>query len=227
MQTMLNTTNGLSMQSFTKLTACLLASWLLAGCSTTKTGCLFGFGKEEDKNEAITVTVYLRPVVANLDYKDIYGSRNQVIVQGGFQHVLSVDSQATAEHALSPVGSLGFTGKLIRDTETIGFEFDRSTITKSERAKLDRLVSRIESGGLLHVDVEGHTDANGSARYNQMLSVKRATAVKDYLVGHGIAHAKIAIKGYGETKPIVPNNTERDKAINRRATVDPTLWGDH
>jgi len=200
--------------------------WLLTGMAvgcTSITGCPFGFGHDVDQEETITLTVYLPPVVSNLDYKDTYGSRNQVIVQGGFQHVLSVDGKSHVEKATYSVNPTFDTNKLpdhtIRETATIRFEFGRAVIDAQEMAKLDSLISRIEKAGLLHIEVEGHTDSNGAARYNKILSLARAESVKDYLIRHGISQTKVSIMGYGEDRPIEENDTETHRAINRRATL--------
>ncbi|NOU21858.1 MAG: OmpA family protein [Methyloglobulus sp.] len=203
-----------------------LLIWLLTcmvvSC-TSITGCPFGFSHDVDQEETITLTVYLPTVVSNLDYKDIYGFRSQVIVQGGFQHVLSVDGKSHVEKVAQSVNPTFDTHKLpdntIRETATIRFEFGRAAIDAQEMAKLYSLISRIEKAGLLHIEVEGHTDSNGSARYNKILSLARAESVKDYLIRHGISPAKVSIMGYGETRPIDENGTEAHRAINRRATL--------
>ncbi|NOS74645.1 MAG: OmpA family protein [Methyloglobulus sp.] len=220
-QTMSNVTKKSSMQRSNKLLIWLLTS-MAVGC-TSITGCPFGFSHGVDQEETITLTVYLPPVVSNLDYKDISGFRNQVIVQGGFQHVLSVDGKSHVEKATQSVKPIFDTNTLpdnpIRETATICFEIDRATIDAQEMAKLDSLISRIEKAGLLHIEVEGHTDSNGSARYNKTLSLARAESVKDYLIRHGISQTKVSIMGYGETRPIDENGTEAHRAINRRATL--------
>jgi len=195
---------------------------MAVGC-TSITGCPFGFGHDVDQEETITLTVYLPPVVSNLDYKEIYGFRSQVIVQGGFQHVLSVDGKSHVEKVAQSVNPTFDTNKLpdhtLRETATIRFEFDRAAIDAQEMAKLDSLISRIEKAGLLHIEVEGHTDSNGAARYNKILSLARAESVKDYLIRHGISQTKVSIMGYGEDRPIEENDTETHRAINRRATL--------
>lgn len=218
---MSNAMKRLSMQRSNKLLIWLLTV-MAVGC-TSIIGCPFGFGHDEDQEETITLTVYLPPVVSNLDYKDIYGFRNQVIVQGGFQHVLSVDGKSHVEKVAQSVNPTFDTNTLpdntIRETATIRFEFGRAAIDAQEMAKLYSLISRIEKAGLLHIEVEGHTDSNGSARYNKILSLERAESVKDYLIRHGINQTKVSIMGYGETRPIEENDTETHRAINRRATL--------
>ena len=67
------------------------------------------------------------------------------------------------------------------------------------------------------VEIQGHTDEQGSTSYNQTLSQKRVESVRTWLVTHGIAEERLVAKGYGEANPIVPNaRTEDEHQKNRR-----------
>ncbi|MEL6233428.1 MAG: OmpA family protein [Pseudomonadota bacterium] len=68
----------------------------------------------------------------------------------------------------------------------------------------------------LRIMVAGHTDSVGSAQLNQRLSRARAQAVADWLVGAGIEAQRIVARGFGEDRPVVPNTTRRNRALNRR-----------
>ncbi|NMB65004.1 MAG: OmpA family protein, partial [Spirochaetes bacterium] len=61
-----------------------------------------------------------------------------------------------------------------------------------------------------------HTDSIGDDTYNQKLSEKRADAVCDYIIKHGISPERISAKGFGETKPIASNDTKEGRQKNRR-----------
>jgi outer membrane protein OmpA-like peptidoglycan-associated protein len=65
-------------------------------------------------------------------------------------------------------------------------------------------------------EVEGHTDNVGGKHSNQILSEQRAKSVVDYLTAKGISTARIQSAGYGETRPVAPNNSEANRAKNRR-----------
>ena len=66
------------------------------------------------------------------------------------------------------------------------------------------------------MEIGGHTDTDGEDAANQALSEARANAVRDMLMKAGVDGASISAKGYGETKPLGPNNTDENKAGNRR-----------
>lgn len=67
--------------------------------------------------------------------------------------------------------------------------------------------------------VEGHTDSQGTAKYNQDLSKHRAQAVRDYLVTRGIASDRISAEGFGETRTIADNASPEGRANNRRVEI--------
>ena len=100
------------------------------------------------------------------------------------------------------------------------FDFDKSVIKPDARAKLDDLVSKIGPINLEVVIAVGHTDSVGSNAYNQKLSVRRATAVKDYLVGKGIEKNRIYTEGKGESQPVATNSTRDGRAKNRRVEIE-------
>ncbi|HSN13012.1 MAG TPA: OmpA family protein [Anaeromyxobacteraceae bacterium] len=69
------------------------------------------------------------------------------------------------------------------------------------------------------VRIEGHTDATGSDKTNQELSVRRAEAVRTILVGRGVKEEQLTAEGFGKNKPIAPNDTPANRAKNRRVEV--------
>ncbi|MBD8554162.1 OmpA family protein [Rhizobium sp. CFBP 8762] len=69
------------------------------------------------------------------------------------------------------------------------------------------------------VDVDGHTDSTGSAAYNQGLSERRAASVANYLGSQGIDQRRVAIMGYGPTRPVASNASESGRSQNRRVEI--------
>ena len=66
------------------------------------------------------------------------------------------------------------------------------------------------------IEIQGHTDNSGSADHNQTLSDQRADAVRAWLTSHGVTPDRLVAKGFGQSKPLVPNVTPAMKAKNRR-----------
>jgi OOP family OmpA-OmpF porin len=84
---------------------------------------------------------------------------------------------------------------------------------------LDEVVIILEKNPEMEVELQGHTDNTGSAKYNQWLSEKRAQRVKDYLVSKGIDPSRLEARGYGLTQPVASNSTAEGRAQNRRVEL--------
>ncbi len=100
------------------------------------------------------------------------------------------------------------------------FDFDKSVLKPEGKAKLDELVNNIQGVNLEVIIAVGHTDSVGSAAYNQKLSVRRAEAVKAYLVSKGIEKNRVYTEGKGESQPVADNRTAAGRAKNRRVEVE-------
>ena len=101
--------------------------------------------------------------------------------------------------------------------EGINFEKGKATITMdSEEILRTGALKTMEDNPEIVVEISGHTDSDGSDSYNQQLSQDRANSVKQWLVEHGINGDRIETVGYGEDKPIAPNDTPENKLKNRR-----------
>ncbi|MGB3525145.1 MAG: OmpA family protein [Flavobacteriales bacterium] len=106
-------------------------------------------------------------------------------------------------------------GKSIR-LDNIGFEFAKATLTPESTKELDQLADMMIDYPNMRIEVEGHTDDIGSDASNLTLSRDRAQAVVDFLRNRKVEKERITSKGYGETKPLVPNDSEANRALNRR-----------
>ena len=100
------------------------------------------------------------------------------------------------------------------------FDFDKSVLKPEGRAKLTDLVEKIRGVNLEVIIAVGHTDSIGSDAYNQRLSVRRAEAVKAYLVSKGIEKNRVYTEGKGEKQPVADNKTSEGRAKNRRVEVE-------
>ena len=100
------------------------------------------------------------------------------------------------------------------------FDFDKSVLKPEGKAKLDDLVSKVKSINLEVIIAVGHTDSIGTDAYNQKLSVRRAEAVKAYLVSKGIEKNRVYTEGKGEKQPVADNRTAEGRAKNRRVEIE-------
>jgi OOP family OmpA-OmpF porin len=100
------------------------------------------------------------------------------------------------------------------------FDFDKSVLKPEGKAKLDELAAKLKGTALEVIIAIGHTDSIGSDAYNQKLSVRRAEAVKAYLVSKGIEPNRIYTEGKGKRQPIADNRTAEGRAKNRRTEIE-------
>jgi OOP family OmpA-OmpF porin len=100
------------------------------------------------------------------------------------------------------------------------FDFDKAVVKPEARAKLDDLVGKVKNISLEVVIAVGHTDSVGADAYNQRLSVRRAEAVKAYLISKGIEKNRIYTEGKGEKSPVADNKTKEGRAKNRRVEIE-------
>jgi OOP family OmpA-OmpF porin len=96
------------------------------------------------------------------------------------------------------------------------FATDSAKLDSASFETLDRLAAAARACPGVRIAIEGHTDSEGSAEYNQRLSVRRARAVVSYLVKAGAERSQFEAVGYGLSRPAVPNDTEENMARNRR-----------
>ena len=101
------------------------------------------------------------------------------------------------------------------------FDFDKAVLRPEGKAKLDELVGKLKGVALEVVIAIGHTDRIGSAGYNQKLSVRRAEAIKAYLVSKGIEPNRIYTEGKGMTQPVkqCPNPSPKGEIRNQQQLI--------
>lgn len=108
----------------------------------------------------------------------------------------------------------------LRPRLIVYFDVNKTAVKKEFRRRLKELADEIKADATLITLIEGHTDNTGSAEINLKMSLKRADAIKIYLVKSlGIPEKRIKVRGFGLTRPISTNDTEKGRAVNRRTEV--------
>ena len=106
-------------------------------------------------------------------------------------------------------------GQVVR-LNNVFFDFDKYFLRPESFLELDRVVKLLNENPAIEIEMSAHTDSHGSDEYNFVLSDNRAKSVREYILSKGIAPERIISKGYGETKPEVPNDTDENRQLNRR-----------
>lgn len=96
------------------------------------------------------------------------------------------------------------------------FDTDSYTLRDESKIELEKLAQFMETNAAVAIEIGGHTDDIGSDTDNQVLSERRASAVVEYLVSRGIAPERLSSVGYGESAPLVANDSQENRAKNRR-----------
>jgi peptidoglycan-associated lipoprotein len=104
-------------------------------------------------------------------------------------------------------------------TDTVYFDFDKSTISSSERSKLDAVSQWFKANPGHSLFLAGHADKRGTPEYNRALGERRALAVREYLVGLGLPAGMLFTNSYGSDRPAVDGDTEEAYAKNRRVEI--------
>jgi OmpA-OmpF porin, OOP family len=127
---------------------------------------------------------------------------------------------APAPAAPAPVVVPAPTSEKVTFAADAFFDFDKAVLKPEGRAKLDDLVSKMSGLNLEVIIAVGHTDSVGTVAYNQKLSIRRAEAVKTYLVGKGVEKNRVYTEGKGEKQPVADNKTAEGRAKNRRVEIE-------
>ena len=101
----------------------------------------------------------------------------------------------------------------------VNFEYDSAALTPESNKVLDEVATQLRTAPGLIVEVGGHASAEGEVAYNMDLSVRRASAVCDYLVQQGVEVKNMRAMGYGELQPVTSNEVEQGRSMNRRVEL--------
>jgi OmpA-OmpF porin, OOP family len=104
-------------------------------------------------------------------------------------------------------------------TVQLQFKSDSAELTPEDQTRLDQAAESLKRLHWISGTIEGHTDATNQVEYNQKLSERRATTVRDYLLAKGVGDDRMKVVGYGESKPMADNSTPEGRALNRRVVM--------
>jgi outer membrane protein OmpA-like peptidoglycan-associated protein len=130
-----------------------------------------------------------------------------------------MDKQAREIEQALPGAEVNRVGEgivLVLGENAVLFDTNKSTLTSSARANLDKLIPVFESYSDTDIVIYGYTDSTGRVAYNQTLSEQRAASVRSYLVSKGLKTSRIKTKGMGVNDPIATNETVEGRSKNRR-----------
>jgi OOP family OmpA-OmpF porin len=129
------------------------------------------------------------------------------------------EEKGTSENGGCPVVVIDYS-KI--NFKNIQFEFNSSVLKTTSYTTLDMIATQMKKFDKISFVLNGHSSAEGSEQRNMMLSVDRANAVKAYLVNNGVNTGRLKTEGFGESKPVASNDTEDNKAKNRRVEIEIT-----
>lgn len=136
-----------------------------------------------------------------LFYSDHFSCKNPADIKNAY--LLNVE--------LSPAQT---GGKVV--LKNVFFDTNLFNLKSESFPELDKLVNFMKNSPAISIEVSGHTDSTGDKQKNQILSQNRAKSVYDYLLQKGITPQRLTFKGYGDSSPVAPNDTEEGRALNRR-----------
>lgn len=135
---------------------------------------------------------------------------------------LNVLQESAFEQSITKITAEEISNDLIEKGKSIlyiNFDIDKSIISNDGIETVNEIAVALKKNPSIKVSIEGHTDNSGNADHNKTLSANRAEAVKEKLVANGINKSSLTTVGYGSEKPLVANDTEENKAKNRRVEL--------
>lgn len=147
------------------------------------------------------------------------GAAIGAVVGGGVGAYMDAQQEKLARIPGTSVERVGEDTLLVHFESDVLFDVNSAIVDSSGRATLEDVASVLGDYPKTAVVVQGHTDATGSEELNQELSERRATSVRNYLIGRGLDADRVASLGYGEGFPVASNDSESGRRQNRRVDI--------
>ncbi|WP_424933707.1 OmpA family protein [Amaricoccus macauensis] len=190
----------------------------------------FGLAENITKLEEAVGGITIIPS-ATVTFDFLFARRGSDAAPSGSEPIQEADPIPEPQSvALEPEGDFSLDAcvgrfEILSRTGNIYFAFSSADLQPSSYPLLDSVVDIVSRCPDLQVLVAGHTDSDGDATYNQILSERRAQSVVNYLVDEGISRRQLIATGYGEERPVVANDTAANKGRNRRIEFAPVTGG--
>lgn len=183
-----------------------------------------------DKDKGIEVTPKLINDYGYFEFDLIASHNYDIYIQG--ENFLSVKEEVNLEQDTTfqvLVESFEMDKPFV--FENLIFEGNSYELNNTIQPKLDYVVTFLKRYPMFKLEIKGHTDSDGDAKYNFELSHKRAYKIREYITTRGeLAETQVSAEGFGESRPLVPNDTKEHKSLNRRVEffvyLDPEYKGD-
>lgn len=179
-------------------------------------------------NAGLGAEYFISPSIAfNASARDIVSFRNpkqDVLVTGGLTFLLGGEQPAVVQPAPMPAPApeplpVKKPDPCLTQATHIHFANNSAAISSKAAERLSGVTGCLKEHQNLHANINGYASELGSSKYNMDLSVRRAQAVKEYLVNHSVEPSRLQIKGFGFEHPVASNKTRVGQAENRRVTV--------
>lgn len=186
--------------------------------------------KELIKDATIEYKIYPDNSEAGIGHSDHETGQYKIILPFGHNYAVDVFAEGfVPEYDTITVGSKNEYIEITRDyyltpievgqsiqLNHIYFETSKYDLLPESFYELDKVVKLLHENHTMKIVIEGHTDNQGNPDKNQILSLNRAKAVRDYIISKGITEDRVSAKGYGSTKHIADNDTDEHRKLNRR-----------
>jgi len=185
-------------------------------------------------NQKMKMKVYFKNqdedelIVAN-DSEEVYlrkGNRYEVLTGSDKGYMFSSTIMIAGEGEKDEYGNYNVNMEVMRiekgsslNLNYITFDLNSSKLDSASFFELDRVIELLNTNKSIKIEIAAHTDNQGDENYNLKLSEERAKSVIKYLSLSNISEERMVAKGYGQSKPLVPNDSDENRALNRRVEL--------